>query len=67
MSHEIFRFKDVIKQVNISRGTIYLHIKKGTFPKPIKLGPRAVGFLCSDIDKWIDERIEASKPQGGVQ
>ena len=30
-----------------------------TFPKPIKLGPRAVGWLKSEIDAWLESRIAA--------
>jgi prophage regulatory protein len=31
-------------------------MEKGTFPKQYKLGPRAVGWLESDIEKWIEQR-----------
>ncbi len=36
---------------------------KGSFPKPISLGARAVGWLESDIDGWIAARIEVTRRQ----
>tara|TARA_R100000900_G_scaffold536_1_gene921 strand:+ start:194545 stop:194667 length:123 start_codon:yes stop_codon:yes gene_type:complete len=36
---------------------------EGSFPKPISLGARAVGWIQSDIEKWLDSRIaETRKP-----
>jgi prophage regulatory protein len=36
-------------------------IKAGTFPKPIKLGVRAIGWLEDDLIKWQQARIAASE------
>jgi len=33
-------------------------MQDGTFPKPIKLGARAVGWLESEIEEWLQARIE---------
>nr|DAM63901.1 MAG TPA: putative transcriptional regulator [Caudoviricetes sp.] len=35
-------------------------MNQGRFPKNIKLTNDRVGWLESDIDRWIDERIKAS-------
>lgn len=42
--------------VGYQRATLYLMIKNGTFPPPVKLGPRAVAWRSSDIERWISER-----------
>lgn len=44
-----------------SRTSIYKAVKEGTFPSPIKLGARSIGWLESDITKWIESRAAASK------
>ena len=44
-----------------SRSTIYQGVKDGTFPKPIKLGPRAVGWIESEIEAHNQACIEASR------
>ena len=53
----ILRLKKVMEKTGLSRSTIYNYIKDKTFPKPISLGIRAVGWLESDIDEWIQSRI----------
>ena len=57
-AYEIERINQVSKRTTKSKSTIYNYIKEGTFPKPIKLGPRSVGWLSHEIDEWITEKIE---------
>jgi prophage regulatory protein len=58
-SRSILRRKQVESRTGLSRSTIYLRIKKGSFPKPIKLSERAVGWLEQEIDAWVDEKIQS--------
>ncbi len=46
--------KEVIARTRISRGTIYRKIQNGSFPSPRKIGDRAVRWLESDIQDWMD-------------
>ena len=48
----------VEKRTGLSRSTIYLAIKKGTFPKPVKLGERSVGWVEAEVDAWLENRIQ---------
>lgn len=57
----ILRLPAVKARTGLARSTIYLQVSEGTFPKPIALGPRAVGWVDSQIDEWISQRIEASR------
>mgnify|MGYP003632359562 FL=1 len=50
----------VIDRTGLARSTIYLKISNHEFPKPINLGPRAVGWLESDIDDWIDSQVKST-------
>ncbi|MFM0319754.1 AlpA family phage regulatory protein [Paraburkholderia nemoris] len=42
------------ERVGLSKSEIYRRIQAGQFAKSISLGPRAVGWLESDIDAWIE-------------
>ena len=57
----ILRLPNVKARTGLSRSTIYLRISEGSFPKPISLGERAVGWLESDIQDWIQKRIKESR------
>jgi prophage regulatory protein len=63
MMHTILRLPDVKRSTGLSRSTIYLRISQGTFPKPVCLGGRAVGWLESEIQEWLQRRIEASRKE----
>ena len=54
----ILRRKQVEKRTGLSRSTIYLRIQEGTFPRPINLGARAVGWLENEIEAWLVARME---------
>lgn len=61
MKHTILRLPDVREKTALSRSTIYNKIKSGDFPQPISLGERAIGFVESEIDDWIESRIAKSR------
>jgi len=44
-------------RTGLSRSSIYDRIAEGTFPKPIPLGGRSVGWLESEIVEWQKARI----------
>jgi prophage regulatory protein len=60
-SKNIIRLPRTIEKTGLSRSTIYMLLKRGEFPPKIKLSPRAMGFLESEVDAWIAGRIAASR------
>ena len=60
MSQEnILRWPQVQARVGLCRSRIYQLIETGNFPRQIKLSDRATGWLESEIDQWILERVRA--------
>ena len=57
----ILRLPAVRRRTGLSRSGIYLAISQGRFPKPVSLGPRAVGWVESEITEWLNRQIEASR------
>jgi prophage regulatory protein len=49
----ILRLKQVEVETGISRSSIYRGVRAGTFPSPIPLGARSVGWRRGDIDSWL--------------
>jgi prophage regulatory protein len=43
-------------KTGLSDGTIDLKEARGEFPKRVRLGSRAIGWIEEEIDKWIAER-----------
>jgi prophage regulatory protein len=61
MAHTILRLPSVKARTGLSRSTIYLRIAQGTFPSAYSLGARAVGWLESEIESWLDEQIRRNR------
>jgi prophage regulatory protein len=65
MVQRVFRLSDVEKFAGLKRSALYDGISKGTFPRPIRLGKRAVGWLEEDLQAWqaaqIDKRDRAGR------
>ena len=57
----ILRLPEVKARVGLSRTSLYKRIACGEFPKQIRLGARAVGWLAEDINDWIADQIERSR------
>lgn len=61
MATSILRLPAVKARTGLSRSTIYLRVAEGTFPKPVSLGGRAVGWVEAEIQQWLERQIEASR------
>jgi len=53
------RLPTVLKMTGLGRSTIYRWIADGSFPPPVRLGPRAVAWRWSDLDEWTRSRSTA--------
>ena len=59
-SDTILRERQVRERTGLSRTTRWAMVRKGTFPKPVALTSRAIGWRASDIDSWIKSRTTAA-------
>lgn len=66
----IIRRKQVEARTGLSRSSIYARLRPNprrpgdydpTFPKPVSVGARAVGWIEAEIDAWIAAQIEKSR------
>jgi len=53
----IIRLKGIAEQLDVSLMTVN-RIRKTdtTFPKPIRLGARTIGFRVADLNEWLTAR-----------
>ena len=55
----ILKAKQVAEEINVSVPQVYKLVSIGRFPKPIKLGERGSGWLTTEIDAWLQSRVDA--------
>ena len=56
---KFLRRPEVIERTGLSRSTIYSYMTLGKFPRPVRIGARAVAWREEDIDNWMASRGEA--------
>jgi prophage regulatory protein len=56
MTEKILRRQVVLERVGFSRSKLYDDMSKQLFPRPVRLGVRAVGWRESDIVAWLASR-----------
>jgi prophage regulatory protein len=56
MPEKHLRLPAVIDVTGLSRSTIYAMMSEGSFPRPVPLGKRLVGWPESAISKWLAAR-----------
>lgn len=61
MSEQIIKLPEVVKTTGLARSTIYKLISENSFPKQIKLTSFSSGWIQSEVNKWIEERIALSR------
>jgi prophage regulatory protein len=52
--HKILKLNEIKSITSLSTATIYRLMKRGKFPKQIKLSERAAGWLEQDINEYIN-------------
>jgi prophage regulatory protein len=57
-----------MERLSLSRSTIYDKLSSTsarfdpTFPKPIRIGLNAVGWVESELDEWLASCLQKSRP-----
>ena len=54
--YEVYRIRRVSNITGLGRSTIYVLMKEGKFPRPLKLGARSVGWTSASVFQWLSER-----------
>jgi prophage regulatory protein len=55
----LLRMPQVETATGLKKSALYQRMKEGTFPEPVRLGPRSVAWPKILVQKWIDERPQA--------
>ena len=58
---KLHRRHAVEEMTALSRSTIYAMMDEGTFPRPVRIGKRAVAWRDSDLRAWLASRETAAQ------
>lgn len=56
----LLRISEVLEVTGLRRSTLYSQIRRGEFPAPVKIGPRASAWRLDEVQDWIESLSVAS-------
>jgi len=59
----LLTIREVEAFARLSKPTIYILVKRGEFPRQLRLGPNRVAWLKSEVLAWIEDRAAAREVQ----
>lgn len=59
----LMRMPQVIKICGLKKSAIYLKIKTGDFPSPVRLGPKSVAWRSDEVERWVLSRPKVATEQ----
>ena len=57
----ILRLPAVLQVTGLARSTVYRMMAERTFPAPVELAKRAVGWRQDDVQQWTNARPTTSR------
>ena len=57
MTDRLITLGAVLEMTALSKGTVYSLMSEGKFPRPLHISKRAVRWLESDVQAWLQDRI----------
>ncbi len=63
----LIRLPEVLNKTGFCKAWIYELIKSGGFPSQVKIGARAVAFIESEVDEWIESTIFDSRNNQNIK
>ena len=63
MPKTILRIPQVRERTGLGNSQLYKLISDDKFPRQIKLGLRASGWIETEVDEWIEKKIAESRNQ----
>ena len=63
MTKKVIRRGEVEARIGLACSTIYAMMADGKFPRPVKIGRRAVGWIEEDVNNWLSNKITQQSEQ----
>jgi prophage regulatory protein len=57
----LIRLREVERRTAITRSEIYARMRQGVFPRPVRIGLRAVAWVEEEIDAYVTEKINTTR------
>ena len=59
------RLSEVAARVGLNKRTLQRMVKDESFPKPVRLHERSIGFVEAEVEEWMESRMADRQPCSG--
>lgn len=56
------RLPEVCKVAGLAKSTVWEHVRRGTFPQPVKVTDKCTAWRSDEIENWM-----ASRPRADIR
>ena len=63
----IVRLPEVMRMTGLGESTIHRRYRDGTFPRPLRLGAKSIGWRREEVLEWVDSLPRAGAANGDVR
>ncbi len=58
VQNRLIKLPEVLKMSGLSRTALYKRVREQQFPAPVKLSERSVAWLQSEVNAWIEAKVQ---------
>lgn len=58
---QFYRLPQLTQRLGVSGSSIWVWVKAGKFPKPVKLSANVTAWNAADVEAWAQSRIVSSQ------
>lgn len=62
----LIKRREVLARTALANSTLYRLMNAGDFPQSVSIGPRAVAWVETEVEDWIEQRIAAGRNKGAA-
>src|SRR5260370_34351302 len=57
------RPREVVEMIGVSRTTLWRMVREGSFPRPVRITERNVGYVLEAVEAWMQARTQGPTPE----
>ena len=65
--HSLLTISDVLSVTKMSKASVYRRVADGSFPQPVRVGPRSIRFVEAEVEDWLTELANGSRLKANLE
>jgi len=60
------RSREVVEMIGVSRTTLWRMVREGSFPRPVRITERSLGYVLEAVEAWMQARTKGVSPEQAI-